>query len=242
MSKFIGGKATKERYENNVPYKQKIESEDYKFNNETLDDIIKEIPENGAFLDAGCATAPFLAQLISRAKTLNRSDIKFFAFDFSKDYIKTAKAKNLGAEIFEDDLLKLNSEHLKDKKFDYIFSKDVLFFIETEKRELAFANLKNLLKPEGTLKIWIREKKEGVQDPKFNDFTQDEFQECLVEAGFEIENIGIGQKISYGKKDEENQFRRMFAIAKSKELKLKNNPSSPSLDSNFNNNDKQPHI
>ena len=176
------------------------------FNQKFLSHIIDNIPQSGKFLDAGCGVGSFLRQLIDVAKDKGRNDVEFFAFDYSKSMAEEAQKLNPEAKVFHDDLKNLNSE-IGNHSFDYVNTRDVLYFFNPKlgERDAAFKNLSSITKKDGILMVSMREKRfDKEQSSGFFDFSENDLRTIMQKFGFKIEKSEIGNKKSYGSPSQSN--------------------------------------
>ena len=244
---LFGNEKTMDRYNSSkiIPYLKRCNAA--KFPDEYLDKIIKQIPENGKFLDAGCGVGQFLRQLILRSKEVSRDDVEFYAFDFSHVMLSGIgdekgalhNLNGLGVKVWQADLKDLDSI-LKggSKKFDYVISRDVVFFFNNEEKKVVLNNLKEICADDGVLCLELREKRfDKDQSKGFNDGSEFDWRSLLQDSGFKVKKSIIGGEISYGTpgQDNLNRFYKRLIIASSPETKLKaENPSAePSLADDF---------
>ncbi len=138
-------------------------------------------------------------QLINEAKNQGREDVRFYAFDFSQQSVDEAKKLSPDANLYCDDILTPSNPITKNQKFDYVFSKDVIFFFTEGEKKTVFNNLKSLTKLGGKLHILAREERfDRESHPNFHDLPISGYRELFEEAGFKIDESKISKKIPYG--------------------------------------------
>jgi len=174
----------------------KLKSQKKVFNPEFLKSIIDGIPLEGSFLDAGCGHGFFLKQLREYAENNGRGDIGFFAFDSAQYMVDSCKETNpdIAHNIFQENLLEFSQDFAR-QKFDYVFSRMVLFFFRDDQRGQVFNNLRDITKEGGTLDIQVREKRYDTNYPHrtFNDYRETDLRKCFIENGFDITRSVISE-------------------------------------------------
>jgi ubiquinone/menaquinone biosynthesis C-methylase UbiE len=145
-------------------------------------------------LDAGCGTGIVTRTLYQLAKEKGIEGIQFYAFDLTlnmlknfQQWIKAEDADNI--ELAQSDVLdpKVLPSHWRD--FDLIVCSEMLEYLSRDKVKDAIANLKQLLKKEGVLLIFITKRNwltwwfAGVWW-KANLYNKAEIQKAILDAGF----------------------------------------------------------
>lgn len=114
------------------------------------------VPENSRVLDAGCGNGRLLLYFKDKK-------ISYLGFDSSQALIDLAKKNQPKHEFILGDLLE-EENSIPTQSFDYVFCLAVWHHIPSQDLRLkALLNLKNYLKPGGTifLSVWDLKKKKG---------------------------------------------------------------------------------
>jgi len=141
--------------------------------------------QNKTILEVGCG-AGWGLQLLQ--KYYNPPEI--YGFDILPDEVDLARQKNSTANIFIGDVL---DTKLSSKKFDGIFVLEVLHHVPLWRD--ALKELNRILKDDGVLLMSEhcgQSKKRlkrifGVNHPEDADFTWDEFDDGIINAGFNVD-------------------------------------------------------
>jgi ubiquinone/menaquinone biosynthesis C-methylase UbiE len=118
------------------------------------------VRSNLKVLDAGCGTGIVTKTLYRIADENGYSGIQFYGFDLTENMLKIFRkwidevnARNV--KIAEADVLDTNSLPIEWKDFDLIVSSTMLEYLPRDKVKDALVNLKNMLRPNGTIVVII---------------------------------------------------------------------------------------
>lgn len=111
-------------------------------------------------LDAGCGTGIITRILYQLARDKGYQTVQFHAFDLTQnmldvfqEWITEHEATNV--ELRQADVLELEALPSNWNEYDMIVSSTMLEYLPTEKVPQALRNLKQLLKPEGLLLLFV---------------------------------------------------------------------------------------
>ena len=111
-------------------------------------------------LDAGCGTGIITRVLYQLARDKGYQTVHFHAFDLTQnmldvfqEWIAEHEASNV--ELLQADVLELEVLPSNWNEYDMIVSSTMLEYLPTEKVPQALRNLKQLLKPEGLLLLFV---------------------------------------------------------------------------------------
>ena len=147
-----------------------------------------------SILDAGCGTGIITKTLYQLAKEKNHKYIEFHAFDLTanmleifKQWIKEQGASNI--ELAQADVLKIEALPPDWKEHDLIVTSTMLEYLPKPEVKNALANLKHLLKNDGTLLVFITRRNFITRWLtgkwlKANLYGKDEIQKVIQDAGF----------------------------------------------------------
>ncbi len=156
-------------------------------------------------LDAGCGTGIVTRTLFRMSKKKCYDKIQFFAFDLTenmlnifRDWISAEGASNI--EVAQANVLDANGLPEQWHGFDLIVSSTMLEYLPRTKVKDALANLKALLKEEGTILVFIT--KRNILTSwiagkwwKANLYKKSEIKQAFHEAGF---NRVVFKKFTFG--------------------------------------------
>lgn len=97
-------------------------------------------------LEIGTGTGLHIPNILTLAE-----GIEYVGVDYSETMVDACKTNNPNQTFYQQDLLKLN---IDEEKFDLIFSINTVYFLDD--LELAFTNLKQLLKVDGEMHVGKR--------------------------------------------------------------------------------------
>jgi SAM-dependent methyltransferase len=150
-----------------------------------LDEFLKDIPQGGYILDAGCGSARDSAYIVSQG-------YKALGIDLSEGLL--AEAKKLHPEVTTQ-LMSLTNIDLDDETFEGIWCKAALLHLEREDVSKVLNDYKRILKQNGKLFIQTKEGEgSGEQPVPFDDtltrlftfFTEEELVQLVEKAGFTV--------------------------------------------------------
>jgi SAM-dependent methyltransferase len=138
---------------------------------------------NGRILDLGCAAG-------AHSKYMSDAGLEVVGVDFSENMIKAAQKKVPKAKFMVMDILNLN---LPPSNFDGIFARASLLHIRKDKILRVLKNLKETLKPKGTIYIAVK-KGEGEREVFDKDrgtrfyafYTVDELKNLAGKVNFKV--------------------------------------------------------
>jgi ubiquinone/menaquinone biosynthesis C-methylase UbiE len=146
-------------------------------------------------LDAGCGTGIITRTLykIAREK-IGYEGLEFHAFDLTSTMLdifrkRIIEEKLINVRLNQADILNLTSLPVDWREYDLIVSSAVLEYIPSDKINIALSNLKQLLKEDGILLLFITRRKfltiwTGKLWWKTNLFEEDTIQLILRDVGF----------------------------------------------------------
>jgi cyclopropane fatty-acyl-phospholipid synthase-like methyltransferase len=151
-------------------------------------------------LDAGCGTGAVTKALHHTARERNLSRITFHGFDLTPAMLALFQEWINQAAVGEIQLQQANVLEMENQlppgwnDYDLIVSSTMLEYIPREKLNHAITNLKNLLKNDGRLLIFITRKSfitklVGVNWWRINPFSLDEIKMFLQQAGLSILSV-----------------------------------------------------
>ena len=115
---------------------------------------------NSKILDAGCGTGIVTKILYQISKERNYENIQFYAFDLTENMLKifrkwisAEEANNI--EVAQANVLDTNGLPSNWQEFDLIVSSTMLEYLPRNEVKDALANLKQLLKQDGTILVII---------------------------------------------------------------------------------------
>jgi len=145
-------------------------------------------------LDAGCGSGLITKIVFKIAKEKKLAGVMFHAFDLTKAMLhifrKWIKNNNLqNIELKQANVLKLEKLPKHWKNYDLIISSAMLEYVSKEELKIALSNLRNLLKPKGTMIIFIT-KQNFVTNWlvrkwwKARTYNKNEMEQIFSEVGF----------------------------------------------------------
>lgn len=168
-----------------------------------LNKFISLLPKKAKVLDAGCGPG-------RDAEYMHEDGMDVTGIDISEGMVEEAK-KRVPKITFK--VMDMRSLTFKDATFDGIWAMASLFNIPKEEIPKVLKEFKRVLKPDGIVFIAVKEG-EGekiIKKPKYNHepiymvfFNQQELEEFLTDAGFEIAH-------SITSKDENTTWIEIFA-------------------------------
>ncbi len=155
----------------------------------------KYVKSDIKILDAGCGTGNATRGLYKITKERNLKDVTFHAFDLTeamlevfKEWIKKAGVKNVSLK--QANALELDKLPSNWKDYDMIISAGMLEYVPREKMKKAVHGLKDLLKKDGTLVVFITKRNLITRLCvgwwwKANVYSKEELQNIFESAGFQ---------------------------------------------------------
>ncbi len=149
---------------------------------------------NSKVLDAGCGTGAVTKALYKISKEKEYKGIQFYGFDLTENMLRIfqkwlAAVKADDITLAKANVLEPSSLPAEWKSFDLVVSSAMLEYLPREKVKDALSNLKNMLKPNGKLVVFIT--KRNLLTAWFagkwwkgNLYKKSEIKKAFVEAGF----------------------------------------------------------
>jgi len=158
----------------------------HKGNHNFYDQLIKNVDwkKGMRVLEIGTGTGLHIPQVLALAK-----GIEFVGVDYSQIMVDASQKNNPKQTFYQQDLLELN---LAEEKFDLIFSINTVYFLND--LELAFINLKQLLKADGEMHIGKRPKEDmdllsEITQYGFITYSNEEVIKSLMNVKFDVTKV-----------------------------------------------------